>query len=157
MRSSTFYRIILFLPYLTLIPGYLLARDFSVSESALFSAQGLGMSWMVLAGFWLIPYTIMVIGLLIWSRRKSSNLIRSWLLRSPFILMIVMPLVFILLGWLGSYSSDPNISSFLAGVGLLGPICSAPVGLVIGYIFVLIGLMLYEILHRFGYIKDEAQ
>ncbi len=159
MKPSTFYRFVLFLPYLTLIPTYFLAKDFlaNQSESGLLSARFLGMSWVILAGFWIIPYTMMVIGFLIWSRGKSSHAIRSWLLRSPFILMIVMPLMLLLIGWLGSYSSDPNISGFLSGVMILGPVCSAPFGLVIGYVFVVIGLLLYEILDKFGYIKDEVE
>lgn len=159
MKSNTFYRLVLFLPYLTLIPGYFLTKDFlaNQSTSGLFSARFLGMSWTVLAGFWIIPYTIMVIGLLVWSRGKSSNMIRSWLLRSPFILMIVMPLVFMLAGWLGSYSSNPDIRGFLSGVLFIGTICSLPFGLVIGYIFVVIGLLLYEILDKFGYIKDNVK
>jgi hypothetical protein len=159
MKSSTFYRLVLFLPYLTLIPGYLLTRDFLVNQSSsgLLSARFLGMSWMVLSGFWIIPYTIVVVGLLVWSKGKSGNIIRSMLLRSPFILMIVMPIVFILVGLLGSYSPDPNTSGFLGGVALLGPICSMPFSLVIGYIFLVIGLLLYEILDKFGYIQDDIQ
>ena len=159
MKSSTFYRLVLFLPYLTLIPGFFLARDFlaNQSSSGLLSARFLGMSWTVLSGFWIIPYTIVVVGLLIWSKGKSSKIIRSMLLRSPFILMIVMPLVFLIFGYLGSYSSDPNTSGFSATFMFLGPICSVPFSLVIGYMFVVIGLILYQILDKFGYIKDQAE
>src|SRR5687768_4677700 len=102
MTSITFYRLALFLPSLTLIPGYFLANQ---SESELFDVQFLGISWMVLAGFWIIPYTILVVGLLIWSRGKSSNTIKSVLLMSPCMLMIVAPAVLALFGILGSYLS----------------------------------------------------
>ena len=157
MTSITFYRLALLLPYLTLIPGYYLAKDFLANQSSngLLSTQFLGMSWMVLSAFWIIPYTILVIGLLIWSKGKSSNTIRSWFLRSPFILMMVTIIVFIVAGVLGSYSSDPNTSGFLGGVLLLGPICSAPFSLIIGYVFVVFALLLYEILNKFSYIRDK--
>jgi hypothetical protein len=56
---------------------------------------------------------------------------------------------------LGPYSSDPNISGFLGGVLVLGPICSAPFSLFLGYAFVVFALLLYEILNKFGYIRDE--
>lgn len=159
MNSITFYRLALFLPYLTLIPGYFLTKDFlaNQSSSGLLSAQFLGMSWMVISGFWIIPYTIFVIGLLIWSKDKSINTIRSWFLRSPFMLMLVSPLVFVVIGVLGSYSSDLNISGSLATVSLIGLICSAPLALIIGYVFIVFALLLYEILNKFGYIKDEEK
>lgn len=152
MTSITFYRLALFLPYLTLIPGYFLANQ---SASELFDVQFLGMSWMVLAGFWIIPYTILVVGLLIWSKDKSSNTIKSVLLRSPLMLMIVAPAVLALFGILGSYLSDPNLMGFFLGLLMFGPLFSAPFSLIVGYIFVVIGLLLFEMLSRFGYIRDH--
>jgi len=71
--------------------------------------------------------------------------------------MVVMPVVFLIFGWLGSYLSDPNTSGFLGGVALLGPVCSAPFSLAVGYIFVLIGLLLYKVFDKFGFIKDESE
>lgn len=152
MTSITFYRFALFLPYLTLIPGYFLANQ---SASELFGVQFLGMSWMVLAGFWIIPYTILVVGLLIWSKGKSSNTIKSVLLRAPLLLMIVAPAVLALFGILGSYLSDPNLRVFFVGLLMFGPLFSAPFSLIVGYIFVVIGLLLFEMLNRFGYIRDH--
>jgi hypothetical protein len=147
MKSITFYRFALLLLYLSLIPGYFLANQ---SASEHFDIQFLGMSWVVLAGFWIIPHTILVVGLLTWSKGKSSNTIKSVLLRSPFMLMIVAPAVLALFGILGSYSSDPDISVFFTGLLMFGPILSALCSLVIGYIFVIIGLLLYELVKKNG-------
>lgn len=159
MTSITFYRLALFLPYLTLIPGYYLARDYFVnlSPSGIFSAQFLGLSSIVITGFWLIPYTIFVTGLLIWSRGKSSNTVRSWFLRSPFILMMIAPIIFMIIGALTAYSSGPDMQGNLAAVTLIGIICSVPLSLIIGFIFIVLALLLYEILNKLGYIRDENE
>jgi hypothetical protein len=154
MTSITFYRCALLLPYLSLIPGYFFANQ---SASDHFDIQFLGMSWVVLAGFWITPYTILVVGLLAWSRGKSTNTIRSLLLKSPLMLMIVAPVVLALFGIFGSYSSDPNVSVFFTGLLMFGPLFSALFSFVVGYLFVIIGLLLYNMLNKFGYIKDDIR
>jgi hypothetical protein len=152
MTAITFYRFALLLPYLSLIPGYFFANQ---SASERFDIQFLGMSWVVLAGFWIIPYTVLVVGLLTWSKGKSSNTIKSVLLRSPFILMIVAPVVLALFGILGSSLSDPNLRVFFVGLLMIGPLFSALFSLIVGYIFVVIGLLLFKMLNSFGYIRDH--
>lgn len=159
MTSITFYRLALFLPYLTLIPGYYLVRDdlVNLSPSGIFSAEFLVLSSIVLTGFWLIPYTIFVTGLLIWSRGKSRYTVRSWFLRSPFILMMIAPIIFMIIGALRAYSSGPDLQGFLVGVTLIGMLCSVPLSLSIGLIFTVLALLLYEILNKLGYIRDEDE
>ena len=159
MKSSTYYRLALLLPYLTLIPGYFLARNFLADVEALrqidiYSLKGMGMSWMVLSGFWLIPYTMVAISLTIWSIEKRKDLIRSMFLRSPIILMIAMPTLFIIIFAFIPEASDLNLAGTLELVKYTGILCSAPFCLVFGYIFVLLGLFFYEILNTVGLIKD---
>ena len=155
MSSKAFYRAALFLPYVTIIPAYFLAKDFLANQDSS-GIQFLGMSWAVISGFWALPYTIFVIGLLIWSTNKSADTIRSWFLRSPFILMMVSPIIFIVIGLLGSLSSDQNTTGFVGAVGLIGIVCSIPLSLIFGYIFIVVALLLYEILNKFGFIKDNS-
>lgn len=45
----------------------------------------------------------------------------------------------------------------LAAVTLIGIICSVPLSLIIGFIFIVLALLLYEILNKLGYIRDENE
>lgn len=155
MSTSTFYRHALLLPYLSLALGYYLSNGFDPTLPGPLRLQSWGMIWIGLGVFWVIPYTILALGLFIWSRGKSGSKIKTWFLRSPLLMMIVAPIVFALLAAYGLNSPDPNIKGFVGSLSWFAVFFSIPFSLSVGYLFVAFTLVLDNILVRAGFLKSD--
>jgi hypothetical protein len=155
MSTSTFYRLALLLPYLSLVLGYFLSKGFGPTLPGPLNLQSWGMIWMGLGVFWVIPYTILALGLFIWSIGKSGSRIKSWFLRSPLVMMIVAPIVFALLAAYGLNSPDPNIKGFVGSLSGFAVFFSIPFSLSVGYLFVAFTLVLDGIFVKAGFLKSE--
>src|SRR5215216_5673761 len=90
MKSTTFSRLALFLPYLILIESavYFIFYDIAEKDSPL---QTFNIIWNFLAIFWFIPYTILVIILLVRSQGKSSVQIKKMFQSAPIRMMYIAP------------------------------------------------------------------
>ena len=150
------------LPYLFVVPGFLAMRDFFTplatgvpNEMPSKFLNYLLVFWGITGIFWIIPYTLFAIGLLIWSFGKSKESIRIWFSKSPYFLMVFSPIFFLAILSLTSFFDDKNIVGTIASYGIIGVFCSIPLSLIYGFIFVLIGLSLHSILFSTGFIKND--
>ena len=154
MKSSTFARLALLLPYVPLAESilYFIFRDISEEDSLL---QSFNLLWNFLAIFWYIPYTMMVIYLLIWSNGKSTDQIFKRYTFAPLILMLLSSGLFVILFLIGLLlGSESDIGGILMIFGLAA-VVAIPASLVLGYLFVGISLFVYKFLVKLGFIKDE--
>ncbi len=168
MKSTTFYRLLLGLPYLFLIPGYFAAKDMfkSLSVSSIGGPTASNSSgllgtimafWGITGVFWIVPYTLFAIILFIWSRNKSKEIIRIWFVRSPFILAMASPIFYLLLFPFQALIPDHNLNGAgtFGAFTVIGLVCSLPFSLLFGFIFVGIGLLLYSVFFSLKIIRDE--
>jgi len=162
MKSETFYRILLGLPCLFLIPGIFAMRDYFrplITETPNTSSTNLfeliSAFWGVTGLFWSIPYTLFAVGLLLWSLGKSKETIRTWYSRSPIILMMLSPFFYLLLSPLQATLTDKDAAGTFGAYICIGAFCSMPLSLIFGFIFVGIGLLFHSIFTSLGLIKDE--
>lgn len=153
MKSTTFARLALFLPYLILIEStvYFIFHNINEKDNLL---QTFNIIWNFLAGFWFLPYTILVIILLAQTREKSFVKVKRLFLSTPFRLMFIAPACYAAILILGSmiktefFEDAWRILLFAAGV-------SIPASLLLGYAFVGISLLLHKLLLKIGLIKDD--
>ena len=156
MKPTTFARITLFMHYLLLL-GALAYLYFQNSDAAGDSFLfGVTFIWFFLAIFWILPYSILVLLLLLWSRGKTMKTIRTVYVLAPFALAFIALLTYAAV-YLGSslYNRD-----FVEGLGAFAfvSLISIPASLVFGYIFVGIALILFRLLTRVGFLEEqEAQ
>lgn len=153
MKSATYARLALLLPYLTLIEsiGYFIYNDLDTKNETIL--QSANFFWNFFAFFWFVPYTILAIYLLIRSRGKTIEQVRSIYMSAPFTLMFVAPLTYIAIMIIGSLSDE----TFIRGLGqilIFATIASAPASLIIGYIFVTISLLFYKGLQKIKFIRN---
>ncbi len=97
----------------------------------LFTIFGLG------AYFWLVPYTLLALGLFIWSRGKSFRNMALVFVFSPVMLAVLMAIELPVL-W-AFHILGPEIGGFgsAIAIGLLMSVVAVPMG----YLFVLIGIV----------------
>jgi hypothetical protein len=154
MKSSTFARIVLLLPYLLLIESvvYFIVRDISEEDSLL---QSFNILWNFLAIFWYIPYTILVIYLLIWSIGKTTNQIITRYKFAPLMLMFLSMAIFAILFLIGLLLGSESDASGILMIFGVAAVVTIPASLILGYLFVGISLLLYKLLIKTGFIKDE--
>lgn len=103
------------------------------------------------AMYWLIPYTVLVIFLWIWSRKKSINQIYKLLILSPFILAVLIPTYSIIL----SFLKLNKFSQFYSDTFVGSIICGIPLSLLFGYVFISITSWIYGSLKSRNIIMDE--
>jgi hypothetical protein len=99
---------------------------------------------------WFIPYTLLALGLLIWSRNKSTKAIYRIYSISPFLLLIFMILESIVVSMNTGEMVD-GMKSTLATSLFLGGL-----SLIFGYVCVGIAMGLYKLLQTKNLIKEEA-
>jgi hypothetical protein len=140
-------RSFLLIPYLAWGLAFLLADFFSpMSENS----TALGAVFNVLAGIlsfyvvgiflWGIPYTLLALGLLVWSVRKPARIIYKTLVFSPFLLALFMIAEVALVSFSpGQAPSLEGMKDFLSQI-LVVTIPS----LAFGYFFVGVCLILYK-------------
>jgi hypothetical protein len=153
MKSTTFARLALFLPYLILVESavYFIFYDINQKDSLL---QTFNIAWNFLAVFWFLPYTILVIILLARSKGKPFPEVKRLFLSAPFRLMFIAPASYVVILILGSMI---NRDFFDSGWRLLlfATAVSVPASLLLGYAFLGISLLLLKLLLKIGIIRDD--
>jgi len=153
MNSKTVARLMLSLPFLTLIEsiGYFKFYDWDPNKKDLL--MNINVFWNFIAIFWFIPYTILAIYLLIWSRKKTFEQIKNTYIIAPFMMMylssglyFLISIVELLLNKNASYSGSPIL--------LLATTVSIPASLLFGYAFVGVSLVFYKVLQKLKILQD---
>jgi hypothetical protein len=155
MKPKTLLLLLLFLPYLI----WVIAIPFVVlpTKSTL---QGIitGFSIVYTLGivFWGIPYTVLVIGVLFWSRKKSTKEVYAVLSQSPLWLALIMvvELLIVYLYWV--LNSEIGFSPLEDLGNLLVYSFVAMFAIFIyGYAFVFLSKVVYRAFERRKWLKDE--
>src|SRR5688572_25355602 len=162
MKPKTFLIAMLFLPYVCWLVALLLStsRNSLIDYPVLGSILGILIfaSVIFMGGivFWGIPYTLLVIGLLIWSKNKSATKIYIVFFYSPLLLTALTTILFLIIGLGSALISGFQTAlaenlfssiwfSFLAALGIG----------IFGYFFVGISAGIYKILEYLKIIKNE--
>lgn len=99
---------------------------------------------------WFIPYTVLAIGLWIWSRNKSAKSLSKSAILAPILLAILISLEAILVtlpsGSVSEFMADATSQSALVGV----------FSLIFGYLCVGIAAGVYKILRARNFIAEES-
>lgn len=111
--------------------------------------------------FAFIPYTILAVGLLIWSKNKTFARIKNtYIYHSPIWLAFTVGVVYLIVIMIAYLLIAANIekdtSNALTNFLIVAGIVSLPVSIFIGYFCAGIFLLLYEVLQRVGLIQDET-
>jgi hypothetical protein len=176
IKPITYFRLALLLPYLVaaiLIPiagsGFS-ALEFGPSGDASnienmltgFSQIASFISGIYLVGaiFWLIPYTILALILLVWISHKSSEQIIERIRTTPIHLSVLIPIYsFALAYFLKSGDSLvplplPMGSNLFVSILALN-VCAIPLALIVGNVFVSVSTWLYDIFRSWGIIVED--
>ena len=153
MKSTTFARLVLFLPYLILIESvlYFVFCDIDEKDSWL---QTFNIAWNFLTIFWFLPYTILVILLLARSKGRSFAEVKRLFLSAPFRMMVISPVTYaivLVIGTLVNIEFFDNLWKLL----LLAAVVSIPASLVLGYAFLGISLLLHKILIKIRVVRED--
>lgn len=152
MKSTTYARFALLLPYLILLEAggcLYLTSLMDIKENIL--AQ-INLLWLLLAIFWVVPYSIVAIYLLNWSRRKTIEEIQFAFTHAPVTMVVITLPVYLAIYIIASiYHGD--FFQYL-GLLILSEIVSVPANLLFGYIFIGAALLLYRLLHKLNFIQD---
>jgi len=153
MKTKTFARLSLFLPNLVLIESAFYFVYHKLDNKLLSVTQNFNYLWNFLAIFWFIPYTILVIGLLIWSKEKSNKEIEAKFETSPFILIGTATATYMVVFLIG-IAIDINSAATLFWGFLLLTVFSVIGSIILGFTFIIITHLLYKLLQTIKFIKD---
>jgi len=159
MKPKTFFKSALLIPYILWVICFLTVYIPSLRSENIDPYSNLNgiLSFILMAIFyyafgvivWFIPYTMLAVGLLIWSRRKPINDIYKAALLSPLFLVALMSLASVLL--FGDTGDIWEILINAAEPFLVFSIFS----LVFGYLCVGIAMGVYKLLKSRGLIGEE--
>lgn len=151
MKPKNFLRLTLLLPYILwgicLLIFYLTSQITSAVWDILLMPFRIYTFGIIL---WFIPYTLLALGLLIWSRNKSTKAIYRIYSISPILLLIFMILESIVISMNTGEMVD-GMKSTLASSLSLGVL-----SLIFGYVCVGIGAGLNKFLQANNFIKEET-
>jgi len=153
MKSTTYARFTLLLPYLTLIEsiGYFKIHEYKYENAP--ALQVLNEFWNFFAFFWVVPYTILVIYLIIWSLNKTKEQVQTFYTDAPIKMMFITPLTYIVILTISSLV-DKTFFRGLGSVLIVAACVSIPASLALGFAFVQISLLFYEFLRKVKFIQD---
>ena len=154
MKSSNFARLALLLPYLPLLESilYFVFRDISEQNSVL---QSFNLLWNFLAIFWYVPYTLLVVYLLIWSIRKTRDQIFKRYKFAPILLMLLAAGLYTILFLVGLVLGEESELGGILMIFGIAAIAAVPASLILGYAFVGISLLIYKVFLRMGWVKGD--
>ena len=137
--------------YLLLSYLYSLSEKINLSNAVLDFIGGVATVYAIGILLWGIPYTLLVLGLLIWSIRKSASSMYKVFLLSPVLLAVLMTIEVSLVSIPINEFSAPIDGGFLAyaAVGVIP-------ALAFGYFFVGVGAIVYQLVRRMGLLHVEA-
>lgn len=150
MKARTFFKLALAIPYVLWGVCWLIVyvTNQTVWGQTEFSGTGSILEILLMIIFyyafgaivWFIPYTLLAIGLLVWSRRKSIEDIYKAAVRSPLLLAALMSLLSIAIS-IDSGGIDAILKNALQPFLLFGSF-----SLIFGYLCVGIAIGLYKLL-----------
>jgi len=156
MKSKTLLLSLLFLPYLI----WAVAIPFmALPTKSILQGIVTGFSIVYTLGivFWGIPYTVLVIGVLFWSRKKSAKEIYAVLSQSPLwlALITVAELLIVYLYWV--VTSEVRFSPLedLGSLVVYSFVAMFAI-FIYGYIFVFLSKGIYKAFERLKWIKDDG-
>jgi hypothetical protein len=155
MKPKTFLILSLFLPYLFWIMTLLLM---ALPTNSTIQEIVIGFSFFYSFGilFWGVPYTTLVIGIILWSRKKSAKEVYRVLAQSPLWLALITLGEFLLVFFYSALTSDPPTDFTRGFVNTIVYSCIAIFGIFIyGYTFVFLGEGLYSAFERRKWIRTE--
>jgi len=174
ITSIKFYRVALLFPYLTIVllfPFlYLGLRTSPFESNAPLHAPGftqiLTSLFAFLAGiitiisfvyffgapYWLIPYTILVICLWVWSLKKNKSQIHKMFNWSPIYLAILTTVFYAVISYFKLFNGLNYLGDDISGTTFY---CIFPASIVFGYLFIGMTAWIYDFLRRRGVIMDE--
>lgn len=153
MKSTTYARLFLFLPYLCLIAAWVSLYRLDLQTASGAALHSLSFVWVYSGLFWIVPYTHLVICLLLWSRGKSVEMIAIVYSLAPCALAVVTLIAYAIVQvtvWIDTGQLWEGLDIF-ATTSMITVLAD----LVIGYLFVGIALLFFAVLKRAGLIKDE--
>jgi amino acid transporter len=108
----------------------------------------MGFMYLFGATYWLIPYTILVIALWVWSQKKTKTQISKGFMWSPFLFAILMVVFSVL-------------ASLVTGLTELYPLeinfCIFPLSIVLGYVFISAIVWIHDFLKSRNVIVDDEE
>jgi hypothetical protein len=152
MKQKTFFGIALLFPYTlwvfsALVVFILSSRELSTSWNSILMPFGIYTFGIVL---WFIPYTILAVGMWVWSRNKPIQAIFKAGLLAPFSLVLLMFVEVIIFSF-GSGSIEETFNNVVREALAMGAF-----SLVFGYLCVGIVLGLYKFLLSRNIFKEET-
>ena len=155
IKPKTLLLSLLFLPYLI----WVIAARFMVLPLDSFLNTIVASFSIVYAlgiAFWGVPYTILVIGMLIWSRNKSAKELYMSLSHAPRLLAAITAVSFFIIYWYLVITSEIRSSLIEDFFNLVWYSLLAMVGIFIyGYFFVFLSKGIYKAFEDFELIKSE--
>ncbi len=152
MKQKTFFGLALLFPYIlwvfcTLVVFILSSRELSATWNSVLMPFGIYTFGIVL---WFIPYTLLAIGLWVWSRNKPTQAIFKAGLLAPFFLVLFMFVEVIVFSF-GTGGVNEIFNNAVNEALALGVFC-----LVFGYLCVGVVLGLYKFLLFRNIVKEET-
>jgi hypothetical protein len=159
-KPQTLLRSFLLIPYLawgvSLLFAYLVSGSVGnlSTSNALFDAlAGVTSFYAIGIILWGIPYTILALGLLLWSIKKSTSTIFKVFAFSPFLLSTLMVIEFALISfWPLQTQSLGDSKDFLSSM-----LVAILPSLIYGYGFVGAGSILYKFAKHLNFINIEGE
>jgi hypothetical protein len=153
MKPQTYFRLALLFPYVLwgvcALIFFTLQSIFEIPEA--WNIVLMPMTFYVFGIIlWLIPYTLLAIGLGIWGRNKSTDTLRKMAFAAPILFFILM-LIEVVLVSLPAESIAEFIKELLAQSAMLGVF-----SLVFGYLCVGIALGIFKFMQTKKLIAEES-
>ena len=160
IKPQNLLRSLLLVPYLawglSLVFAYLASRPVGnmYTSNAYFEAlTGVVSFYVIGIVLWGIPYTILALGLLLWSIKKSVPIIFKMFIFSPFLLSILMVIEIVLITyWPLQAQSFGDSANFLSS--LLVVVIPT---FIYGYGLVGVGFVIYKAARRLNFIRIEGE
>ncbi|MBN1451756.1 MAG: hypothetical protein JW963_12135 [Anaerolineales bacterium] len=159
-KPQNLLRSLLLIPYLTwgiaLLFVYLVsgpAGNLYTSNAFFDALMGVTSFYTIGILLWGIPYTILAVGLFLWSINKPAPTIYKVFAFSPFVLSILMVIEILLISFWPLQAQTSEVS-----MDLSTPILVAIIPTIIyGYGFVGAGSLLYKVARRLTFISIEGE
>jgi hypothetical protein len=161
MKSKTYARLILFLPYLSLVESIGYFRFHNMDWEHLTILDNINFWLNFCAIFWFIPYTILTIYLLLWSRKRTIDEIKNTYTASPLVLTFIagglyfaLAIISFVFGLIFDKSPSYSIGTPVAMIMGFATFVSIFASLIVGYACVSVSLISYNILQKINFIRD---
>lgn len=158
-KPQNLLRSLLLIPYFAWGLALLFAYLAPVSAENLYTANAVFDALAGVASFyaigivlWGIPYTILAVGLLLWSINKSAPTIYKLFIFSPFLLSILMAVEIALVSFW-----PPQAPSLEGGMEFLSSLLVVVIpSLIFGYSLVGVGAITYKVMKHLNLIRAEG-